>query len=63
MMFWARPQALRVLFDQQWSWEHYPEEPLPYDGTRLHALERLLPFVVKHHGFSQAVTYLPGVNR
>src|SRR5262245_4599577 len=40
-MFWARADALRPLFDLELEWENYPQEPLPTDGTILHALERL----------------------
>lgn len=52
MMFWARPQAIKPLFDAGLDWEDYPEEPLDEDGTILHAMERLLPSVceaTKHH--------------
>ncbi len=62
-MFWARPQALRPLFDLGLDWSDYPEEPLPIDGTMLHALERLLPVVCRHAGYSYATTHVPGVTR
>lgn len=62
-MFWARPNALKPLFDLGWTWDMYPEEPLPYDGSVLHAIERLIPVIVAHQGFKQAVTYVPGVTR
>ena len=60
-MFWARPKALRSLFDLSLQWEDYPKEPLPYDGTMLHALERLLPLVAQHAGFGFATTHVPGI--
>ena len=60
-MFWARPKALRSLFDLGLQWEDYPKEPLRYDGTMLHAIERLLPLVAQHAGFGFATTYVPGV--
>jgi glycosyltransferase involved in cell wall biosynthesis len=60
-MFWARPEALKPLFDLGLKWEDYPEEPVPYDGTILHALERLLPFAAKRAGFGFAVTHVAGV--
>jgi len=62
-MFWARPTALKPLFDLGLTWDLYPEEPLPYDGSVLHAIERLIPVIVAHQGYSQAVTYIPGVTR
>jgi hypothetical protein len=60
-MFWARVDALRPLFELKIRHDEYPEEPVPGDGTILHALERLLPFVAKHSGYRLAVTHIPGV--
>jgi glycosyltransferase involved in cell wall biosynthesis len=60
-MFWARTAALKPLFDLQLEWEDYPSEPMPSDGTILHALERLLPFVAQHAGYRFAATHVPGV--
>src|ERR1041384_5924265 len=44
-MFWSRREALAPLFDLQLDWSDYPIEPVPIDGTIMHALERGLPFV------------------
>ena len=60
-MFWARVDALRPLFELKISRDEYPEEPIPGDGTIMHALERLLPFVAQHVGYRLAVTHVPGV--
>ncbi|WP_375413873.1 rhamnan synthesis F family protein [uncultured Bradyrhizobium sp.] len=62
-MFWARTSALKPLFDLNLDWDDYPEEPVSYDGTMLHALERLLPFVARHAGYDYATTHISGVNR
>lgn len=62
-MFWMRVDALRPLIDLKLSWEDYPPEPLPIDGTILHALERLLPFSARLAGFAYAETHVPGVMR
>ena len=62
-MFWARTQAIVPLLALPWDWESYPEEPLPYDGTILHAIERLLPLVVEKMGYRTALTNVPGVSR
>ncbi|ALP62202.1 rhamnan synthesis F family protein [Paraburkholderia caribensis] len=62
-MFWARPRALKLMFGLGLDWTDYPEEPLPYDGSILHAIERLLPLVVQAQGFSSAVTFVPGLTR
>ena len=62
-MFWARITALKPLFELGLAWEDYPTEPVPYDGSFLHAIERMLPAVVHKAGFRSAVTYVAGVTR
>ncbi len=62
-MFWARPEAIKPIFELQYSWDVYPEEPLPYDGSILHAMERLIPIIVSNQGFTQALTNIPGLTR
>ncbi|WP_456789412.1 rhamnan synthesis F family protein [Cellulomonas sp. P5_C5] len=62
-MFWARTSALRHLLDARLQWEEYPPEPLPIDGTMLHALERIIPFAVEESGFRFAKSSVPGVRR
>jgi lipopolysaccharide biosynthesis protein len=34
---------------------------VPLDGTILHAIERLLPFVARHAGYGFLTTHLPDV--
>lgn len=53
-MFWFRPEALKVLLDNKWKYEDFPEEPNYYDGTILHAVERIYPFVAQHEGYYSA---------
>jgi lipopolysaccharide biosynthesis protein len=43
--------------------EDYPDEPLPYDGTVLHALERVLGLAGQAAPGGLAVTNVPGVTR
>ena len=62
-MFWMRPQALAPLFDLGLDWPDYPPEPVPIDGTMLHAIERLLPVICTHQGFRFETTHVPGVGR
>ncbi len=62
-MFWARTDALAPLLELDLGWNDYPPEPLPNDGTILHAIERLFPVVAQHRGFEIAGTYVPGVTR
>ena len=62
-MFWARQGALSRLYELGLNWDDYPAEPLGYDGTMLHAIERLLPQVCLASGHSYAVTHVPGFSR
>jgi len=62
-MFWARTEALRSLIDLGLTWEDYPEEPLPYDGSILHALERLFPTIIQAQGFDISLTNVKHVTR
>jgi len=62
-MFWARTDAIAPLLELDLDWNDYPPEPVPYDGTILHAIERLFPVVAQHRGFEIAGTYVPGVTR
>jgi glycosyltransferase involved in cell wall biosynthesis len=62
-MFWARVDAIRPLLALGLDWPDYPVEPLPYDGSMLHALERLLPFVAERQGFRCVLTSVSGVSR
>lgn len=50
-MFWFRTKALEKLFDYNWKYEDFPEEPNKFDGTNLHAIERIYPFVAQDAGF------------
>lgn len=62
-MFWARRGALTNLYNLGLSWDDYPEEPLGYDGTMLHAIERLLPQICMASGKRYAMTHVPGFSR
>ena len=62
-MYWARSLALAPLLEYDWKWEHLPEEPLALDGTLLHLLERLTPFVVRSQGYHFRTTRVDGVTR
>jgi hypothetical protein len=62
-MFWARPSALQRLVAARFAAEDYPTEPLPIDGTMLHALERLLPLIAQAAGYKYATTYFPQFTR
>ncbi|SDP44845.1 Glycosyl transferases group 1 [Rhodoferax sp. OV413] len=62
-MFWSRTAALKPMDDLQLRWEDYPEEPLPYDGSLLHALERLVALALPSGGWKIAATNIHGVSR
>jgi len=62
-MFWAKVEALLPLFGLGLDWQDYPTESLLYDGSILHALERLLPFVAAKQGFRSVLTNVPGIIR
>jgi glycosyltransferase involved in cell wall biosynthesis len=61
-MFWFRPSALRRLFELRLTWGDYPEEPLPYDGSLLHAIERIIPFVTMAESYGLATLRAPYSN-
>ncbi|OFC70114.1 rhamnan synthesis F family protein [Alteromonas confluentis] len=58
-MFWARPKALAQLLDVDYEYTDFPAEPLPNDGSKLHALERLLGLLVEREGYEQFFYYPP----
>ncbi|TLP74720.1 glycosyltransferase [Pseudomonas nitroreducens] len=62
-MFWARSSVLAPLVSRFGNLSEYPDEPLPYDGSMLHALERLLPIHCISNGYGLAVTNVPNVTR
>lgn len=50
--FWFRTSALRKLFDREFTYEMFPEEPCTaVDGTIMHVLERIYPFVAQDAGY------------
>ena len=62
-MFWARSGALSDLYELDLDWTDYPQEPIGYDGTILHALERMIPIIVESKGFSYEMSYTPNHTR
>jgi glycosyltransferase involved in cell wall biosynthesis len=62
-MFWARPAALQPIAALALQWEDYPSEPLPYDGSMLHALERMIALAVATDTWKIATTNVKGVTR
>lgn len=62
-MFWIRAAALKPFVDLGLTYDDYPPEPLPVDGSLLHALERLFGVVPPALGMVCAVTSTPEVSR
>lgn len=53
-MFWVRPKALKPLYDHDWQYNEYPQEPNQNDATLLHAIERLYSYCVQNEGYYPA---------
>jgi glycosyltransferase involved in cell wall biosynthesis/SAM-dependent methyltransferase len=62
-MFWARPAVLSKFVELGLAWSDYPTEPAPYDGTLIHAIERLFGVVPAKMGMTCAVTNVRGLTR
>ena len=62
-MFWAKSSALLPLMNLKLDWDDYPDEPLPYDGSSLHAIERLLSLSVSANNLRSATTNVIGLTR
>jgi hypothetical protein len=62
-MFWARTSALAPWMNLKLDWDDYPEEPLPEDGTLLHAIERLFSLSLPLENLRCAVTNVAGLAR
>lgn len=62
-MFWARPEALKPIWNLNLTHDDLPSEPVPYDGSILHALERLTPAVCEYAGLKWSTIFVDGVMR
>ena len=62
-MFWMRAEVLRPFVELGLRHTDYPAEPIAYDGTMLHALERLFGVAPVLQGYRAAVTYVTGLTR
>lgn len=54
-VFWARVDALRKLFEVEWRYEDFDEEPLPVDGTISHAIERSFAYIAQDAGYETGI--------
>lgn len=62
-MFWARTAAFAPLMKRKWEWRDFPAEPVPYDGSKLHAIERLTPTICEVAGYKWATVFNPVAKR
>lgn len=62
-MFWIKSAAYKHLLNKNWAWSDFPKEPVGYDGTLLHAIERIGPLICKSAGLQWATISVPGVYR
>ncbi len=52
--FWCKREALAALFDHDFAYTDFPDEPMAIDGTVCHALERIIGYVAQHEGYYTA---------
>lgn len=50
-VFWFRVRALAPLLDYPWTYEDFPPEPYPVDGSVAHAIERIHCLVAQSQGY------------
>lgn len=50
-VFWARTGVLKKIFDLNWKYEDFMEEPMPNEGTISHAVEKILGYVAQDAGY------------
>ena len=62
-MFWIRSSVLTKFVELDLVWDDYAPEPLPIDGTIVHAIERLFGVVPAALGMTCAVTNVRGLTR
>lgn len=58
-MFWARPSAILPMLEKQYSYDDFPAEPLPNDGSYLHAMERSIGLMAEERGYKQFYYHPP----
>lgn len=50
-VFWCKRKALAPLFEHDFKYEDFPEEPMGKDGTISHAIERSLGYIAQSKGY------------
>ena len=62
-MFWMRSSVLMKFVELDLAWRDYASEPLPIDGTIVHAIEPLFGVAPAVLGLNCAVTNVRGLTR
>tara|TARA_R110000868_G_scaffold237132_1_gene491195 strand:- start:18376 stop:21831 length:3456 start_codon:yes stop_codon:yes gene_type:complete len=62
-MFWMRRALFERFLGLGFDWDSYPSEPLPDDGTELHAVERLFGALPQMEKMKTAVLNVVGTTR
>lgn len=50
-VFWARKEVLLKLYQMNWKYEDFPDEPMPIDYTISHAIERIFGYLAQDAGY------------
>lgn len=53
--FWCQVKSLKKLFEYPFSYNDFPDEPLPLNGALNHGVERAISFVAEDAGFDTVV--------
>jgi len=53
--FWCRTDAMRKLFEYNWQYSDFPQEPLGDNNTISHAIERILAYVAQDRGYFSGI--------
>lgn len=62
-MFWADKKVLEPFWNSDFVADDFPVEPVRYDGSILHAIERMLPSVCENVGLRWRTVRVDGVDR
>ena len=56
-VYWFRPDALRPMFDDQYQYSQYNQEPNHVDGGLAHGQERAMTYVAQARGYMSATVW------
>lgn len=62
-VFWARVDAIKKIYEIDWQYEDFPQEPMKNDGTISHAIERIWGFLAQDAGYEVATVMNEGYAR